>query len=279
MFYYLDQLMKKNQGNIIILFVLILLIIIIFSFLSLKAKIEHAWTPPTNRDNHSLPPKRNEQQTSTPPLKETELSTSSTESKQESKFYEYYNDLSVIQDNEITNPFLSKFNEQNQASNLKEHVQINSNEVVKTKVSISNILKKAPNGFDFPNKTGLLTGYPALNSKGKLNISISNKLGHSNLAVFLYLIKPFNDQSMIDLNELLTGIYLKAGDEFSFAKVQSGYYRIVWVNLANKKTYRSKEFAVFQDNKYAYDRVFTFYPNNTSIKNKATEISIYALYK
>lgn len=271
--------MKRNQGNIIIIFVLILLIFIVFSILSVKAKIENAWTPSNKPDKHSVSPNKNELLTSTQPITETELSSSSAHSTQTSQLYEYYNDLSVIQDSEVMNPFLSKYNEQHQTSNLKELVQTNSKEDIKTKTTNSNILNKAPNGFDFPNKTGLLTGYPMFNSKGKLNISISNKLGHSNLAVFLYLIKPFNDQSKLDLNELLTGIYLKAGDEFSFTKVHSGYYRIVWINLANKKTYQSKDFVVFQDNKYAYDRVFTFYPHNTEIKNKATEISIYALYK
>jgi len=39
------------------------------------------------------------------------------------------------------------------------------------------------------------------------------------------------------------------------------------------------QFAVFQDNKYAYDRIFTFYPNNAHPQNKATQIPLNTLYK
>lgn len=272
--------MKKDHGNIIILFVLILLIIIIFFIFTLKTKIERAWTPSSSSKSnsfaHPLPLNSNSDKEL---ALNKELSTSPLPPRKEEQRYEYYNDLSSISNGEIINPFLKQFNVQTMHSEQDNGILSPITNDLKSKSQNRNLIQKAPNGFDFPNKTGLLMGYPTLHQIGKLNITISNKLGHSNLAVFLYQKKPFNDQRSIDLNILLTGIYLKAGDDFTFSKLQSGYYRIIWINLANKKSYRSKDFPLYQDNQYAYDRIFTFYPNNTSLKNKATEITTESLYR
>lgn len=276
--------MKRNQGNVIILFVIILLTILIILLLSLKTKIQKGWntssqqpqaiekkiTPnettssqaTTSKEDAQLPPQQNQ-----PPILTNEK-------------YEYYNDVSSIQNDETLNPFITSLN-----ANPPKTITVGSSPKVdkapnKAPIpSNPNQIKIAPNGFEFPNTTSYLMGYPIKNRSGKLNITISNVVGRSNLAVFVYLKKPYSEHKDVDLNVLTSAIYIAAGDTFTFKNVDSGYYRIVWLNLANKKVYRSKEFAVFQDNKYAYDRIFTFYPNNTHPQNKATQIPLNTLYK
>ncbi len=276
--------MKRNQGNVIILFVIILLTILIILLLTLKTKIQKGWntssqqtqatdkkitpneTPSsqatTSKENAQLPPQQNQ-----PPLLTNEK-------------YEYYNDVSSIQSNETLNPFITSLN----ANPPKTITAGSSTTIDKAPIkaptsSNPNQIKVAPNGFEFPNTTSYLFGYPIKNRSGKLNITISNVVGRSNLAVFVYLKKPYSENKDVDLNELTSAIYVAAGDTFTFKNINSGYYKIVWLNLANKKVYRSKEFAVFQDNKYAYDRIFTFYPNNAHPQNKATQIPLNTLYK
>ena len=276
--------MKRNQGNVIILFVVILLTILIILLLTLKTKIQKGWntssqqtlatekkitpneTPSsqatTSKENAPLPPQQNQ-----PPLLTNEK-------------YEYYNDVSSIQSNETLNPFITSLN----ANPPKIITAGSSTTIDKAPIkaptsSNPNQIKVAPNGFEFPNTTSYLFGYPIKNRSGKLNITISNVVGRSNLAVFVYLKKPYSENKDVDLNELTSAIYVAAGDTFTFKNINSGYYKIVWLNLANKKVYRSKEFAVFQDNKYAYDRIFTFYPNNAHPQNKATQIPLNTLYK
>lgn len=276
--------MKRNQGNVIILFVIILLTILIILLLTLKTKIQKGWntssqqtlatekkitpneTPSsqatTSKENAPLPPQQNQ-----PPLLTNEK-------------YEYYNDVSSIQSDETLNPFITSLN----ANPPKIITAGSSTTIDKAPIkaptsSNPNQIKVAPNGFEFPNTTSYLFGYPIKNRSGKLNITISNVVGRSNLAVFVYLKKPYSENKDVDLNELTSAIYVAAGDTFTFKNINSGYYRIVWLNLANKKVYRSKEFAVFQDNKYAYDRIFTFYPNNAHPQNKATQIPLNTLYK
>ena len=276
--------MKRNQGNVIILFVIILLTILIILLLTLKTKIQKGWntssqqtlatekkitpneTPSsqatTSKENAPLPPQQNQ-----PPLLTNEK-------------YEYYNDVSSIQSNETLNPFTTSLN----ANPPKTITAGSSTTIDKAPIkaptsSNPNQIKVAPNGFEFPNTTSYLFGYPIKNRSGKLNITISNVVGRSNLAVFVYLKKPYSENKDVDLNELTSAIYVAAGDTFTFKNINSGYYKIVWLNLANKKVYRSKEFAVFQDNKYAYDRIFTFYPNNAYPQNKATQIPLNTLYK
>lgn len=276
--------MKRNQGNVIILFVVILLTILIILLLTLKTKIQKGWntssqqtlatekkitpneTPSsqatTSKENAPLPPQQNQ-----PPLLTNEK-------------YEYYNDVSSIQSDETLNPFITSLN----ANPPKIITAGSSTTIDKAPIkaptsSNPNQIKVAPNGFEFPNTTSYLFGYPIKNRSGKLNITISNVVGRSNLAVFVYLKKPYSENKDVDLNELTSAIYVAAGDTFTFKNINSGYYKIVWLNLANKKVYRSKEFAVFQDNKYAYDRIFTFYPNNAHPQNKATQIPLNTLYK
>lgn len=276
--------MKRNQGNVIILFVIILLTILIILLLTLKTKIQKGWntssqqtlatekkitpneTPSsqatTSKENAPLPPQQNQ-----PPLLTNEK-------------YEYYNDVSSIQSDETLNPFITSLN----ANPPKIITAGSSTTIDKAPIkaptsSNPNQIKVAPNGFEFPNTTSYLFGYPIKNRSGKLNITISNVVGRSNLAVFVYLKKPYSENKDVDLNELTSAIYVAAGDTFTFKNINSGYYKIVWLNLANKKVYRSKEFAVFQDNKYAYDRIFTFYPNNAHPQNKATQIPLNTLYK
>lgn len=276
--------MKRNQGNVIILFVIILLTILIILLLSLKTKIQKGWntssqqtqatdkkitpneTPSsqatTSKENAQLPPQQNQ-----PPLLTNEK-------------YEYYNDVSSIQSNETLNPFITSLNvNPPKTITAGSSTTIDKAPIKAPTPSNPNQIKVAPNGFEFPNTTSYLFGYPIKNRSGKLNITISNLVGRSNLAVFVYFKKPYSENKDVDLNELTSAIYVAAGDTFTFKNINSGYYRIVWLNLANKKVYRSKEFAVFQDNKYAYDRIFTFYPNNAHPQNKATQIPLNTLYK
>lgn len=274
--------MKRNQGNVIILFVIILLTLLIILLLSLKTKIQKGWntssqhpqstekklTPDATASSQAFAPQAIEPiEPQHPPALTAEK-------------YEYYNDVSSIQSNETLNPFITSLNSnppKTITAGTPSKVEQSSKKAPKP--SNPNQIKIAPNGFEFPSKTSYLLGYPVKNQSGKLNITISNVVGQSNLAVFVYLKKPYSEHKNVDLNELTSAIYVAAGDTFTFKNVNSGYYRIVWLNLANKKAYRSKEFAVFQDNKYAYDRIFTFYPNNTQPQNKATQISLNTLYK
>jgi len=239
--------MKRNQGNVIILFVVILLTILIILLLTLKTKIQKGWntssqqtlatekkitpneTPSsqatTSKENAPLPPQQNQ-----PPLLTNEK-------------YEYYNDVSSIQSDETLNPFITSLN----ANPPKIITAGSSTTIDKAPIkaptsSNPNQIKVAPNGFEFPNTTSYLFGYPIKNRSGKLNITISNVVGRSNLAVFVYLKKPYSENKDVDLNELTSAIYVAAGDTFTFKNINSGYYKIVWLNLANKKVYRSKEF-------------------------------------
>ncbi|WP_411688735.1 hypothetical protein [Acinetobacter indicus] len=270
--------MKNNQGNIIILFAIIILGLGLIFLFTLKNKIQKGW----NSSDHKTQPVEQVESKTEPTnfSSATVLEPSKAAPKPNAvNQYEYYNDVRVIQNNETLNPFITSPNpnplpnpaqngkSKTLAGNQKSHINVNPN-----------LLKVAPNGFTFPQATGYLIGYPIKNKHGKLNITISNTVGHSNLAVFVYLKKHYNDSRNIDLNELTSASYIRAGDTFKFSNVQSGYYRIVWINLANKQAFKSKDFAVFQDNKYAYDRVFTFYPNNKLAQGKATHVPLALIY-
>lgn len=271
--------MKQNKGNVIILFVLVLITVIILLLLSLKTKIQKGWnnssqytqtteSNPTESEisnslttNNNLPRHQFSQAVMQPNI---------------SQKYEYYNDLSSLKSNEIINPFINSLNK-NPPKPLTDdslNKNINSSPIASNLINRPNLVKAAPNGFPFPTKSGYMMGYPIKNKFGKLNITINNKFGGSNLAVFLYLIKPYSEFKDISLNELISAIYISGGDSFSFRNVHSGYYKIVWLNLANNKVYQSKEFAVFQDNKYAYDRIFIFHLNKSPNQKKTSEIAL-----
>lgn len=274
--------MKRNQGNVIILFIIILLTILIIVLLSLKTKIQKGWnTSPQEQEStkkslstsgDSASPTPAHPVNAQPQFQTQQLILSNTEK------YEYYNDLSAIQSNETINPFLTSLNSNPPKKITAEPPTQTKASIKPSKPSNPNLIKIAPNGFAFPHKTGYLMGYPVKNRSGKLNITISNAIGRSNLSVFVYFKKPYSEHKNIDFNELISATYVAAGDTFTFKNINSGYYRIVWLNLANKKAYKSKDFAVFQDNKYAYDRIFTFHPNLTHLQNKATQIPLSKLY-
>ena len=270
--------MKKNQGNVVILFAIILLGLLLIFIFPLKGKIQNEWNSSSQKtqavDQTSQKPEIEKYSSATvlEPSKATSQSN-------DVEHYEYYNDVRVIQNNETLNPFITTLNQNPIPSPTTNNIEKPVAAPQKTKITANaNLLKVAPNGFDFPQTTGHLVGYPVKNKHGKLNITISNTVGHSNLAVFVYLKKHYNDSRNIDLNEITSASYIRAGDTFKFSNVQSGYYRIVWINLANKQAFKSKDFAVFQDNKYAYDRVFTFYPNNRLAQGKAIHVQLASLY-
>lgn len=270
--------MKNNRGNVIILFAIILLGLLLIFMYSMKGKIQNGW----NSSSHKT--QAVDQTTQKPEIEKYSSATvlepsKATPQSNGVEHYEYYNDVRVIQNNETLNPFITTLNQNPiptpTAKNTEKPVVVTQKPQI---TANANLLKVAPNGFDFPQTTGYLVGYPVKNKHGKLNITISNTVGHSNLAVFVYLKKHFNDSRNIDLNEITSASYIRAGDTFKFSNVQSGYYRIVWINLANKQAFKSKDFAVFQDNKYAYDRVFTFYPNNRLAQGKAIHVQLASLY-
>lgn len=268
--------MKKDQGNIIIIFVIILLIIVIFMLFSLKNKIQQGWTSSSSNSTKLTETQLSKQATPAPQEINTPKQVVQQQPSQTNDRYEYYNDISVIQDNEALNPFIVTYTKTApiQQPNSKNNTAVKE----PTRKAHENLIKTAPNGFQLPNQTNYLTGYNVNPQNGKLNITIDNSVGLSNLVIFLYFKKPYAEQRNLDLNRLSTAIYISAGDKFTFTKVPSGYYKIVWVNLANKKAFKSKDFAVFQDNKYAYDRIFTFYPNSSTHQNKASEIALASIY-
>lgn len=272
--------MKHNQGNVIIVFVIILISVFIILLLSLKTKIQEGWNTSSEQT---------ETQKKAPALKETTSPQSaatqttqqpeSTLSPHKPDKYEYYNDISHVQNNETINPFINVLNDNPSlpsTPNSPTNPHQTAKEIIKTK---ANQIKSAPNGFQLPDTTGYLFGYLIKNKTGKLNVTIKNDGGQSNLIVFLYLKKPYNEFRELDLNDLTSAIYVAAGDSFTFKNVNSGHYKIEWINLANMNAYRSGEFTVFQDNKFAYDRIFTFNSNHTQTKNKAAQIPITNYYR
>lgn len=251
--------MRRDRGNIIIFFVIILLIIIIFLFISLKNKFNKGWSttevaPPSTKQTLREPTSQ-ESKKSDPP--QTPQSPQQATAENYNVRYEYYNDVREIKQNEILNPFISAYT-QNPIQVPPQKDQLPNKSVKPTVAAHKNAISKAPNGLPLPTKTSYLSGYAVKNKNGRLNITIDNRIGRANLAVFLYLKKPYTETKNIDRKELISAAYIQSGDSFIFPYIQSGYYRITWINLANNKTFQSKEFTVFQDNHFAYDQVFSF---------------------
>lgn len=136
-------------------------------------------------------------------------------------------------------------------------------------VESPNLILIAPNGKEFPAGTGYLTDYPIHNRFGHLNIKINNMQGKSNIAVFLYHLRSYDSKPSDEHKQLSRAAYVQAGYEFDFTELQSGHYQLEWVDLSTKKAYRNQPFLIYQDNTYAYDRVFTFSnkSNNKAISN------------
>lgn len=277
--------MKNNQGNIVILFVIIILVLLLIFIFTMKDKINKGWNSSSQKTQTTETPVQKPETknpfTAPDNLKQPPQVASVASN---TDHYEYYNDVSVIQDNEAINPFLATPNsnpppkQAQTATSQPLTANQTTNQIEKPNTN-PNALKVAPNGFNFPQASGYLAGYPIKSKYGKLNITISNTRGLSNLAVFVYLKKNYNETRNTDLNELTAASYISAGDTFKFANIKSGYYRIVWINLATKQAFKSKDFAVYQDNKYAYDRVFTFYPDSNLAQGKAIHVPLASLYK
>lgn len=136
-------------------------------------------------------------------------------------------------------------------------------------VESPNMILIAPNGKEFPAGTGYLIDYPINNRFGHLNIKINNMQGKSNIAVFLYHLRSYDSKPSDARKKLSRAAYVQAGYEFDFTELQSGHYQLEWVDLSTKKAYRNQPFLIYQDNSYAYDRVFSFSNknNNKAISN------------
>lgn len=139
-------------------------------------------------------------------------------------------------------------------------------------VESPNLILIAPNGKELPIGTGYLPDYPINNMDGSLNIKINNTHGKSNLLVFLYHLRPYDSKPSDTRKTISRAIYVQGGHEFNLEQMQSGHYQLEWVDLSTKKAYRNKPFMIYQDNKYAYDRVFNF---SNKIENQSvTNISL-----
>ena len=227
--------MKKHQGNIIIFFVIVLIIIALFMLFSLKNKIQAGWS--TSKDKNQNNETYQKSPAPQPQPKPQPQPQPQPQNANQNETYEYYNDISYVQNNEMLNPFLSTYSK-NPTKPHSNTTNTKAPNLTKAKAN-TNLINTAPNGHQLPSQTSYLNGYPVKNQNGKLNITINNSLGHSNLIVLLYLKKPYSDQKNTDLNTIFAATYVSAGDDFNFTKVPSGHYRIVWINLANKKAFKS----------------------------------------
>lgn len=177
----------------------------------------------------------------------------------------------VLNEGEVLNPFDSTVQRNiqtgKQVLSNKTPTTTNDVAVMNNLVESPNLILIAPNGKELPYGTGYLTDYPINNGYGHLNIKINNSQGKANLLVFLYHLRPYDSRPADSNKQLSRAAYVQSGYDFDFSSLQSGHYVLEWVDLSTKKAYRNKPFLIYQDNFYAYDRVFTF-------RNKAENKSV-----
>lgn len=185
----------------------------------------------------------------------------------------------VLDEGEVLNPFDSTIqrNIQTNAQVLSNQMTAAANDVaaLSNLVDSPNLILIAPNGKELPAGTGYLTDYPINNRYGHLNIKINNMQGKSNILVFLYHLRSYDSKPSDSNKKISRAAYVQSGYEFDLAELQSGYYLLEWIDLSTKKAYQNKPFLIYQDNFYAYDRVFNF--NNNLNGKSVNSISLQSL--
>lgn len=278
--YFFICMMKKEQGNVILLLLIICLVIGLFVFYQMaknhikgsdtaldgnkEVKLESILKDSLNNDL-SQPLSKPLEPDNTEPAK-----------------------------NQILNPFISV--EKNptssktsdlaqaqerieQASTKKTDNKKSSSEKQTKPTAAVNTITISPNGLNLPSKTTYLPSYPIKNNNGQLKVIIDNKASNTNMLAFLYFKKPYLETKKIDRNELSGVAYIQAGDRFDFSDLDSGYYRMIWVNLHTGKSFKTTEFNIHRDHAYAYDKQFTFTHQNIIRNDKIQEIPTAYIYR
>lgn len=185
----------------------------------------------------------------------------------------------VLNDGEVLNPFDStvqrKIQTNDQILANKPIAAPNDVAAINHLVESPNLILITPNGKELPAGTGYLKDYPINNRHGHLNIKVNNTQGKSNILVFLYHLRPYDSKPSDSRKKLSRAVYVQSGFDFDLSELQSGHYVLEWVDLSTKKAYRNKPFLIYQDNFYAYDRIFNF--NNRQENKSVSAISLQAI--
>jgi hypothetical protein len=102
-------------------------------------------------------------------------------------------------------------------------------------VSIIDPIAKAPNGQNWPAKSGYLRGYKKLNTGGLSSLTIDNTSNDSNVYLKLYSL---NQPSPVAVRH----VFIKAGDKFIFSSVRAGNYDVRYRDLNNGGISKSEGF-------------------------------------
>ena len=263
---------NSQKGNIVILLLICILGAAFYFLATLKLKMNSAIKPNPDQNAVSTPLLPNKQEEANKTLSYTDLNTLNTHPPIDNQYY----NQSVLYKNEILNPFddisareLSKNQIPNNKPNQLQTDNRRNLDVAQINglIQSPNLIRVSPKGFDLPANSEYLYGYPVLDNNGSLNITINNYNGKTNLLVFLYYVAPLDKDVRTPKKHISRAMYVQAGSEFLIQGLNSGYYELEWVDLSNKKAFANKPFSIYQDNKFAYDRVFNF-----SNKDKKTNI-------
>lgn len=264
-----DNIMNYQKGNVVIILLICLLIGAFYYLATLKyqgIREDKAQAEKLLKEKNSLAQNQTSSSPNLPPMpNQPQLST--------------HQQSVVLNEGEVLNPFDSTVqrNIQTNAQVLSNQPAAAANDVatLNNLVDSPNLILIAPNGKDLPAGTGYLTDYPINNRYGHLNIKINNMQGKSNILVFLYHLRSYDSKPNDSNKKISRAAYVQSGYEFDLSELQSGYYLLEWIDLSTKKAYRNKPFLIYQDNFYAYDRVFNF--NNKTNGKSVNSISLQSL--
>jgi hypothetical protein len=127
------------------------------------------------------------------------------------------------------------------------------------KVNKFNIFEETPTGYAFPSQSGYLDGYSYLFDKGSLLLTIDNSGNQTDLLIKLIRIGAIDSTSKGNTTPILARvIYVKHNEKITLNDLDSGIYRIDWLDLSNGQAYQYKNFQLYQDNRFQYNRYFKF---------------------
>lgn len=264
--------MKHQNGNVVIIIMICLLIGAFYYLATLKyqgIREEKAKQDTTLKDQNKT----------TQPSGATALQLPNLDNPHFNGMAQQSQQHVVLNEGEVLNPFDTTVQRQIQTTGQilsnKSFAAPNDVAAINNLVQSPNLILITPTGKEIPAGTGYLNDYPINNRYGHLNIKISNAQGKSNLLVFLYHLRPYDSKPSDSNKQISRAAYVQAGYEFDFSQLQSGHYLLEWVDLSTKSAYRNKPFLIYQDNFYAYDRVFNF--NNRQENNSVSSISLQTL--
>ncbi|WP_436659848.1 hypothetical protein [Acinetobacter sp. P1(2025)] len=254
--------MKHQKGSAII--AIILLFIIVLTVYLIMYKIKH----PKNTT-------RNEYQSG----QQSTPSNNQQPNNQQPNNTAADNTPVILEDGEIINPFylgpnnLQGIRTEREAAKNQDTATSNSPTPDSDQNAISYHQEIIlPNGKPIPLQSGLIGDIPQKYNNGSINININNSMSKSNIIVYLYHMRPLNTPPSQNVEELSAGALVNSGGDFNFTNMESGFYRLKWYVLSNKKSYQNNVFSIYKDNKYSYDREFRFKETPDSDKVRAMQI-------